>query len=149
MRNIYVLPTDKPSRLYHWEQKLRLGELTTAPKSLGMINQHIHITSDENVEFLDFYITKITDSRGERTDVGQRLDRENSDYSKCSKIVLTTDKTLIENGVQSIDGEFLKWFIKHSDCEYLELEKEHDDTVPYPKMRYCKPYKVIRNDEKV
>jgi hypothetical protein len=31
MKNIHALPTDKPSKLYFWEDKLRIGDLTTAP----------------------------------------------------------------------------------------------------------------------
>jgi hypothetical protein len=32
--------------------------------------------------------------------------------------------------------EFLEWFVNNPSCEKVEIEKEHDDTVPYPKLRY-------------
>ena len=37
------------------------------------------------------------------------------------KIILTTNKLLIKDGVQSIDDEFLEWFVKNSSCERVEI----------------------------
>lgn len=59
------------------------------------------------------------------------------------KIILTTDQDLIADGVQPIDDDFLQWWITNPNCENVEIKKEHDDTVPYPKMRYSKPYRII------
>jgi hypothetical protein len=39
------------------------------------------------------------------------------------KIILTTDQDLIKDGVQSIDDEFLEWFVKNPSCEEVEIEK--------------------------
>jgi hypothetical protein len=95
MKNIHILPTNK-------------------------LIQNIYITSDEKPKHLDYYITKIKDSNGERYSVGQRLDTNDSDYSNCKKIILTTDQDLIKDGVQAIDDEFLEWFVKNPSCEEVE-----------------------------
>jgi hypothetical protein len=35
---------------------------------------------------------------------------------------LSTDQDLIEDGIQAIDDEFLKWFIKNPSCESVEVK---------------------------
>ena len=42
------------------------------------------------------------------------------------KIILTTDQDLIKDGVQEIDDEFLEWFVKNSNCDFVRTLK-----VPY------------------
>ena len=37
------------------------------------------------------------------------------------KIILTTNKLLIKEGVQAIDDEFLEWFVKNPSCEGVEI----------------------------
>jgi hypothetical protein len=127
MKNIFVLPTDRPSRL-----GLNNGILEYAPlfgfeffdknKNFRHNPVNNHITSDEEPKHLDYYITKIKDSNGERYSVGQRLDTNDSDYSNCKKIILTTDPKLIADGVQAIDDEYLQWFVKNPSCEFVEIE---------------------------
>ena len=39
------------------------------------------------------------------------------------KIILTTNKLLIKDGVQPINDEFLEWFVKNPSCEEVEIEK--------------------------
>jgi hypothetical protein len=39
------------------------------------------------------------------------------------EILLSTDTELQKDGVQSIDDEFLEWFIKNPSCERVEVEK--------------------------
>ncbi len=41
---------------------------------------------------------------------------------KYYEIILTNDPKLIEDGVQAIDDEFLRWFIKNPTCEFVEVE---------------------------
>jgi flavorubredoxin len=40
---------------------------------------------------------------------------------KYCKIILTTDGDLIKDGVQSIDDEFLEWFVENPSCEEVEV----------------------------
>jgi hypothetical protein len=116
MKNIHILQTDRPSGLFR-DINGKLGfntKWTEIP--LGRKNQNINITSDEDVEVNDVVIDL------ETNDVfiskGKMLC---NDFIK--KIILTTDLYLIKNGVQSIDSEFLEWFVKNPSCERVEIEK--------------------------
>ena len=133
MKNIYLLPTDKPSRLYCWGQKLKLGGLTSANKRLGIINQHIYITSDGEIKEGDWVLyheDRISQVLGINIDE-LKLDRGGVWNSSCERILLTTDPQLIKDGVQAIDNEFLEWFVKNPSCDDVELK-------PYCKKVTCK-----------
>jgi hypothetical protein len=115
MKNIHILPTDKPSRLRFFCGRLELMRLV--PKKSDIIFQHIYITSDEEIKEGDFgydvvnnFVTKITKNLL-------------SNYL-YKKIILTTDQDLIDDGVQAIDDEFLDWFVKNPTCEYVEIHKD-------------------------
>ena len=110
MKNIHTLPTDKPSRLYYWEDKLVLGNLATTP-----MNRNIYITNDEEIKDGDWFLTD--DKRVEKCAPDWRA----REWHK--KIILTTDQDLIIDGVQSIDDEFLEWFVKNPSCEEVKVEK--------------------------
>ena len=47
------------------------------------------------------------------------------------KIILTTDQDLIKDGVQAIDDEFLEWFVKNPNCEFVEVVKGFADVTSY------------------
>ena len=47
-----------------------------------------------------------------------------TDLSECKLIIMTTDPELIADGVQAIDDEFLKWFVKNPSCKEVEVEEE-------------------------
>jgi hypothetical protein len=120
MKNIFILPTDKPSRLYYWEDKLRIGDLTTAPKNLGITNQNIYITSDEEIKDGDWHLNIVT-NKISKYNIGLL----NPNRSSYKKIILTTDQDLIKDGVQEIDDDFLEWFIKNPSCEEVEVVVEN------------------------
>jgi hypothetical protein len=115
MKNLFLLPTDKPSRLYLWEDKLRIGDLTTAPKNLGISNQNIYITNDEEIKEEDwvFGMDGIFQYKG-------KVNLPDVELPK--KIILTTDETLIADGVQAIDDEFLEWFVDNPSCEEVDID---------------------------
>jgi hypothetical protein len=58
------------------------------------------------------------------------------------KIILTTDKLLIKDGVQAIDDEFLEWFVNNQTCESVEVEKVKIINYAFPRSVYDK-YKII------
>lgn len=121
MKNIHILPTDKQSKLYYWEGKLRLGDLTTAPKNLGISNQHIYITSDEEIREGDWVFDIFKNAYPvirQLTTKEEVLGVQKTEL----KIILTTNVELIEDGVQVIDDEFLEWFVKNPSCESVETE---------------------------
>jgi hypothetical protein len=120
MKNIHLFPTDKPSRLYLFEERLILGDLVTVVfKNSGAVNQHIYITSDEEIKegdkgwlLEDSNIKSVCKFNTIYGMIGlQKTDK---------KIILTTDQELIKHGVQAIDDEFLEWFVKNPSCEYIQ-----------------------------
>jgi hypothetical protein len=119
MKNIHIIPTDKPSRL--WMTKLgnlsRCHDTNPIKKELGN-NMNIYITSDEQIKEGDYVINNLDKLIGKsirKLNSGEIKDRE------YSKIILTTDVDLIKDGVQSIDDEFLEWFVKNPSCESVEV----------------------------
>jgi hypothetical protein len=126
MKNIHILPTEKPSYLYKMsDNKLRLSDLLEKGSS-AWINQHIYITSDEEIKVGDWMyykhfgediVCKYDTMNGQNTNV-------NEHKPFYQKIILTTDQDLIKDGVQAIDDTFLEWFVKNSSCEFVEIVKE-------------------------
>jgi hypothetical protein len=112
MKNIHVLPTDKPSRLYQLKNDiLRLDYKIDK----GSANQNIYITSDEEIKEGDYFW---------KPDCNMIFKAEYTPHKGCEKVILTTDQDLIKDGVQAIDDEFLEWFIKNPSCEEVKVEEE-------------------------
>jgi len=118
MKNIHLLPTDKPSRLYKSKitQNISMGPIDISQHGDATYNLIIYITSDEEIKegvnqwYLDKFLNKPYNSGG-------------SQYSsKQDVIILTTDQDLIADGVQTIDDNFLEWFVKNPSCEKVEVE---------------------------
>ena len=131
MKNIHVLPTDKPSRLCirDFDNKLCLH---TDEVTYHGISQHIYITNDEETKLKDWFISstlvlKATDILD--CDDDGKLEIHSDGYcnplSLVKIIILTTDQDLIKDGVQAIDDEFLEWFVKNPSCEMVEIEKQY------------------------
>jgi hypothetical protein len=60
-----------------------------------------------------------------------------------SKIILTTDQDLINEGVQPIDDEFLEWFVKNPSCEYVEVSEDYFKPSNMVYGHDTEPYKII------
>ena len=115
MKNIHLIPTDKPSRLWTNNLKRRL-ELDEFPSQHPTnIAKNIYITSDEEIKEGD-YIFNLTSK--EVYPIFELW--EVVSYEK--KIILTTDQDLIKDGVQAIDNYFLEWFVKNPSCERGKIE---------------------------
>lgn len=134
MKNIHILPTDKPSNLlYNFTLKsfciqtekggmfINDGKVSGADfwsiekaNNNGFRCINIYITNDEEIKFNDY----ITD--------GYKVWKWKDDSSLLGrkKIILTTDQDLIKDGVQAIDDEFLEWFVKNPSCEEVEVESK-------------------------
>jgi hypothetical protein len=119
MKNLFLIPTEKPSRLVYEQRTfirplmLKSEPISETKDSLGQLihePQNIYITSDEQIKERDWVI---------------KLKNNTNDYSNSTfkKIILTTDKDLIKNGVQAIDDSFLEWFIKNPTCEEIKVNK--------------------------
>ena len=132
MKNIHTLTTDKPSRLIKdiWKKTFSLVENFNTNHT-DFKAHHIYITSDEEIKEGDWCLDKFNqrwkledkkliafDSKGIK-----RFSTDNILGHECKKIILTTDQDLIKDGVQSIDDEFLEWFVQNPSCEEIEVYK--------------------------
>ena len=117
MKNIHILPTDKPSRLVRNsnENTLKLC-IQTLPldKKIYCYPQHIYITNDEEIKGGDWFW---------KPDYNMIFKAKYTPHIGCKKVILTTDQDL--DGVQAIDDEFLEWFVKNPSCKYIEVNKEY------------------------
>lgn len=113
-KNCWVIPTDKPSRLFKLSGDLHLHEeCGIDPKR----NQHIYITSDSDLDINDW----VTDGK----DIWQVSYILADNIQKAKKIILTTDQDLIKDGVQAIDDDFLEWFVKNPSCEEVKVFEQY------------------------
>jgi hypothetical protein len=126
MKNIFVLPTDKPSRLHN-----KNGELGNYPSTKLYIedfkgNQHnsfhIYITNSEKIKEGDWALDLCEDLGLKYQPF--KVDKATLKYAnqECKKIILTTDPDLIADGIQKIDDTFLEWFVNNSSCGYVEID---------------------------
>jgi len=134
MKNIHIIPTDKPSRLVLETKNSNLFITSTYFKNDLMKYQNIYITSDEQIKDGDWVLY---DKKYIRK-VDKTFNKQNMDWNvlNTDKIILTTDPDLIKDGVQAIDDEFLEWFVKNPSCEYVEVKN-------YKYSEYPLNYKII------
>jgi hypothetical protein len=132
MKNIHVLPTDKPSRLFKFANELHLD---TIPKDYYK-KYNIYITSDEEIKEGD-WVVKISSlyKGGGNVQKYSFIDSQFEDIT-FKKIILTTDQDLIADGVQSIDGEFLEWFIQNPSYEFVKVRKRFSEFTVEPFVGY-------------
>jgi hypothetical protein len=117
-----MLPTDQPSRLSILKNgKMNLGlEFMKSSNSKAI---QLYITSDEEIKegdwtlmFDDFGNLFLCDKPQQYLGIekGHHLNKG------LRKIILTTDPTLIADGVQAIDDEFLEWFVKNPTMKKID-----------------------------
>jgi len=111
MKNIHILPTDQPSRLVKIKDTFFI---TSSVDISGGTFYNIYITSDEEIKEGD-YVLSGTNTMIKCLYPNNVVDRD------VKKIILTTDQDLIADGVQAIDDEFLKWFVKNPTCEFVKV----------------------------
>ena len=81
--------------------------------------RHIYITSDEEIKD-NTWVLNIVNGVIYKTYSGINFNLD-TEKERWRKIILTTDQDLIKDGVQEIDDEFLKWFVKNPNCEEIEV----------------------------
>jgi len=154
MKNIHVLPTDKPSRFVRFfTNKYHLCK-DILPIEDEEQYQNIYITSDEEIKDCNCYVINavgVLDKMNvfKPIKVTEEIVRKEPlitypNGGWCKKIILTTDTVLINDGVQHIPDEFLEWFVKNTSCEMVEISPYH--VVPSYLMGNEKPiigYKII------
>ena len=131
MKNIHVIPTDKPTGIFKSGDNL----LFSIINKVRTIHEgfHIYITNDEDIKegdwCLDIKRNIIFQSKRSEIGTSKKIPIIICTYEgcyiqkDCKKIILTTDQDLIKDGVQAIDDDFLEWFVKNPSCEVVEVEK--------------------------
>ena len=122
MKNIHILPTDKPSRVVKIYNDVNRETFT--------LKLDVEV-NDSFKEYVNIYITSDEEIKDVRPHKGKwHLEKENilnkfpdylTDLSECKLVIMTTGQDLINDGVQAIDDEFLEWFVKNPSCEYIEV----------------------------
>jgi antirestriction protein len=137
MKNIHLLPTDKPSRLHLWadEKGTRL-ELCELEYSHTRNTQHIYITNNDEMKEGDYGMLG-------KSIFSYRQMHRKWGMAQGQKIILTTDQDLIKDGVQAIDEKFLEWFVNNPSCEEVKIVDDVE-CLPMPNIHTHKHiYKII------
>lgn len=113
-KNIHIIYTTEASRLHDTFNSLRLERCYDfSPRNLN-----VYVTkNDEDIHDGDFIIT----TKGILVHVTYLL---SPDLEGAAKVVLTSDPALTREGVQLTDDEFLKWLVRNSSCEEVEIKFE-------------------------
>jgi hypothetical protein len=120
MKNIHVIPTDKP-------RKYKGGKVSTFTAVSSMMPTesvyNIYITNDEEIKEGDWVYNIVSKTKFKAPkQLIDLINDSNVTLTANKKIILTTDQDLIKDGVQAIDDEFLEWFFKNPSCESVEVE---------------------------
>jgi hypothetical protein len=128
MKNLHIIPTDKPSKLFY---NVGGGLLFTSYENANGVN--VYITSDKEIKVNDY----ITD--------GYLVWKWKDDSSLLGrkKVILTTDQDLIAEGIQPIDDTFLQWFVKNPSCESVEVRNDYLLWKNSDKEKLSDCYKII------
>jgi hypothetical protein len=130
MKNIHILPTDKPSKLHYFTANkegyyLYPNNELVVPRNPNCINQNIYITSDSDIKEGDWIYSPFQNK--------ERVLKYNKFvilFPKDKKIILTTNGDLIKDGVQEIDDDFLEWFVKNPSCEEVGVCYSYKIVIP-------------------
>lgn len=115
-KNCWIIPTEKPSKLYEFVNKIYLN---TIPKEYYK-KFHLYITSDIKIKKENLPCYVLYNKSVQYIDQINVLEEVNKECT--GKIILTTNPDLIKDGVQEIDNEFLEWFCSNPSCEFVKLK---------------------------
>lgn len=170
MKNIYILPTDKPSRFY--EYKGKFGTIYSPNPKITLESTWRELKRDSpKHKALNIYITSSNEEIKEGdwciclenifkneifkvdSDTPSKSSNVTLEFAKkyLTKIILTTDQDLIEDGVQAIDDDFLEWFVKNPNYESVDIENIYDKFLNGDKRSvsdFRNKYKIIIPKEK-
>ena len=129
MKNIHILPTDKPSRVVKIYNDVNRETFTL--KLDVEVNDsfkeyvNIYIISEEKIKD-DNYFIDLRNNEEELywEDIYCAGNGGSAEFANTigKKIILTTDQELIKDGVQPIDDEFLEWFVENPSCEFVKVD---------------------------
>ncbi len=141
MKNVHLIPTDKPNRLYYNKNGRITFSLCKTEKENTPLKPcyNIYITSDKEIKEGDWVIALDANIvfKCNKYEAEKPIKQFKSIYKK---IILTTDQDLIKDGVQAIDDEFLEWFVNNPSCEEVEVVSKD---FFYDKEYWHTRYKII------
>jgi hypothetical protein len=122
--NIHLTPTDKPSKLI--KNNLGYGIVSDPWKEfdINLIQaqfQNIYITDNSEIREGDWFINE-----SNQIEKGIKYYNYKVLSPESKKIILTTDRDLIQDGVQFISDEFLEWFVKNPSCKGVEIKYRYN-----------------------
>jgi hypothetical protein len=123
MKNVYLIPTDKPTGIFSSNSGLQFS-IRDKVRTVQFVGYHIYITSDEeiNQQTEPCWCINTIKNTWDADLIYYQGSMPQYHYVGFKKIILTTDQNLIKDGVQSIDDEFLEWFVKNPSCEWVEVK---------------------------
>lgn len=138
MKRIHlILVNNAVASLYHCSNT---RDLFTTRQTSGDLLYEVYITSDEEVKEGDWCLEfNVLGYAGTVCKAPRIIPSECFD----KKIILTTDQSLIKDGVQAIDDKFLQWFVKNPLCEEAEVV----DLYGYPNVIHTSYKMVIPREE--
>ena len=110
MKNIHILPTDKPSRLLKTIPK---GNLLLSKKyTMGSHweNKNIYITNNEEIKDVRPHKGKW---QLEQEQILNKFPTYLTDLSECKLVIMTTDQDLINDGIDQISEDTLLKIVEH------------------------------------
>jgi hypothetical protein len=134
MKNVHLIPTDKPQVGCLVKYKdgvvgLIKGLTHNSHFKVHIPLEGISIENNDTVSTFNIYITSDLEIKDSWV-----LNTHNEIYFLkgfygiqpiTKKIILTTDEELQKDGVQAIDDEFLEWFVKNPSCEFVDISTYH------------------------
>jgi hypothetical protein len=118
MQNLFLLPTTNPTRIHYYDSDSPLG-LSKEPLNWKE-GRHLYITSNEDIKKGDWCLIDGTIVLKKNQNPTPLVN------TNIKKIILTTDQDLIKDGVQAVPEDFLVWFVKHFDIEFIEYENNYN-----------------------
>lgn len=128
MKNIHIIPTPNPSRIIKNHRNELLLTIQTLPldKEIYCYPQNIHITDGSEIKNGDWCVDiedNVVFKVKEQGHSGLlRSETDSFVEDSCRKIIFTTDRQIILDGVQAIPEEFLEWFCsKNGKVPFIEV----------------------------
>ena len=91
----------------------------------------IYITSDEEIKEEDVVIHLESGIVTQCVNYKAAINNIPNFHNNYKKVILTTDEECTDCGVQTIDYEFLQWFVNNQTCEEVEILKFGDSVNTY------------------
>jgi hypothetical protein len=129
MKNIHLLPTENPSRLFKDDFGKYFISINIDQEQNHFKPQHIYITNSEEIKEGDWWFSTIDKIIFKVTKEDVLVTSQDGIPNGFYKIILTTDQDLIADGIQAIDDEFLEWFVKNPTCEEVKTRKIENEWI--------------------